>query len=281
GHLLGTDFLGRDILSRLIVGIQAYFLPGLLAIVISLLLGTTLGALASYRSGEVETLVTYFNNLIDSIPRLVLILLVIAAFKPGIYYIMVVVGVTGVPAVASLIAGKIGFLRQKNFIEAAHVLGLPSRVILLKHILWHHCMPLLVIQATIGMGEAILIETSLSYLGFGVQEPTPSWGNMVQAGANYFFQGKFWPSTAPALSILGLLNAGPGVISGKIAFRTDGGERNLLHDLEHYITLGEQDGRIMEVSKDEAGWRKQVERIMAEVRGKEIAMIFQNPKSAL
>jgi len=63
-------------------------------------------------------------------------------------------------------------------------------------------MPLLVIQATIGMGEAILIETSLSYLGFGVQEPTPSWGNMVQAGANYFFQGKFWPSTAPALSIL-------------------------------------------------------------------------------
>jgi len=115
---------------------------------------------------------------------------------------MVVVGVTGVPAVASLIAGKIGFLRQKNFIEAAHVLGLPSRVILLKHILWHHCMPLLVIQATIGMGEAILIETSLSYLGFGVQEPTPSWGNMVQAGANYFFQGKFWPSTAPALSIL-------------------------------------------------------------------------------
>src|SRR3989454_11369345 len=90
GHLLGTDFLGRDILSRLIVAIQAYFLPGLLAIVISLLLGTTLGALAGYRSGKVETVVTYFNNLVDSFPRLVLILLVIAAFKPGIYYIMVV-----------------------------------------------------------------------------------------------------------------------------------------------------------------------------------------------
>jgi len=103
---------------------------------------------------------------------------------------------------ASLVAGKIRFLRQKNFIEAAHVLGLPTHVIVLKHILWHHCTPLLVIQATLGMGEAILIETSLSYLGFGVQEPTPSWGNMVQAGANYFFQGKFWPSTAPALAIL-------------------------------------------------------------------------------
>jgi peptide/nickel transport system permease protein len=202
GHLLGTDFLGRDILSRLIVGIQAYFLPGLVAIVISLVLGTTLGTAAGYRGGRIEVLVTYFNNLVDSFPRLVLILLVIAAFKPDIYYIMVVVGLTGAPVGASLVAGKIRFLRQKNFIEAAQVLGLPTRVIILKHILWHHCTPLLVIQATLGMGEAILIETSLSYLGFGVQEPTPSWGNMVQAGANYFFQGKFWPSTAPALAIL-------------------------------------------------------------------------------
>jgi len=202
GHLLGTDFLGRDILSRLIVAIQAYFLPGLVAIVISLAVGTTLGALAGYRGGEVEVLVTYFNNLVDSFPRLVLILLVIAAFKADIYYIMIIVGVTGVPVVASLVAGKIAFLRQKHFIEAALVLGLPSHVIVLKHILWYHCGPLLVIRATIGMGEAILIETSLSYLGFGVQEPMPSWGNMVQAGANYFFQGKFWPSTAPALAIL-------------------------------------------------------------------------------
>jgi len=202
GHLLGTDFLGRDILSRLIVAIQAYFLPGLVAIVISLVVGTTLGALAGYRGGGVEVLVTYFNNLVDSFPRLVLILLVIAAFKADIYYIMIIVGVTGVPVVASLVTGKIAFLRQKHFIEAAHVLGLPSHVIVLKHILWHHCAPLLVIRATIGMGEAILIETSLSYLGFGVQEPMPSWGNMVQAGANYFFQGKFWPSTAPALAIL-------------------------------------------------------------------------------
>jgi peptide/nickel transport system permease protein len=202
GHLLGTDFLGRDILSRLIVGIQAYFLPGLLAIAISLSLGIALGVAAGYRGGPAEALITYFNDLVESFPRLVLILLVIAAFKPDIYYIMVVVGVTGAPMIASRIAGKIGFLREKNFIEAASVLGLPTHVIILKHILWHNCRTLLIIQATLGMGEAILIETSLSYLGFGVQEPTPSWGNMVQAGANYFLQGKFWPSTAPALAIL-------------------------------------------------------------------------------
>jgi len=202
GHFLGTDFLGRDLQSRLILGIQAYFLPGLLAIAISVAGGAVLGVLAGYKGGWLDTVITYFDNLIDSFPRLVLILLVIAAFKPDIYYVMVVVGITGMPATAGLIAGKIAFLRQKSFIEAAHALGLPARAVILKHILWLNCRALLVIQATLGMAEAILVETSLSYLGFGVQEPTPSWGNMVQAGANYFLQGNFWPSTAPALAIL-------------------------------------------------------------------------------
>ena len=202
GHLLGTDFLGRDLQARLILGIQAYFVPGLLAITISIVGGSVLGILAGYRGGAFDTLVTYFANLLDSFPRLVLILLVIAAFKADIYYVMVVVGITGMPAIASLVAGKIAFLRQKSFIEAAHALGLPAHTVILKHILWLNCRAPLVIQATLGMAEAILIETSLSYLGFGVQEPTPSWGNMVQAGANYFLQGNFWPSTAPAAAIL-------------------------------------------------------------------------------
>ena len=202
GHLLGTDFMGRDMLSRLIVGIQAYFLPGLLAIFVSLVFGSMFGVLAGYRSSRFNAVITYMSNLVDSFPRLVLILLVIAAFKPNIYYIMLIVGLTNVPAVASLIKGKIMFLKQKNFIEADIALGLPTSTIILKHILWHNCRSLLIIRATLGMAEAILMETSLSYLGFGVQEPTPSWGNMVQAGANYFLQGKFWPSTAPALAIL-------------------------------------------------------------------------------
>ena len=202
GHLLGTDFMGRDILSRLIVGIQAYFLPGLLAVFIALFFGTVLGVLAGYRGGRFEKAITYFTNLVDSFPRLVLILLVIAAFKPNIYYIMIVVGLTNVPVVSSHIKGKIQFLKQKNFVEAGVSLGLPTGTIIMKHILWYNCRSLLIIQATIGMAEAILMETSLSYLGFGVQEPTPSWGNMVQAGANYFMQGKFWLSTVPALSIL-------------------------------------------------------------------------------
>jgi len=202
GYWLGADFMGRDIQSRLIMGIQAYFLPGLLAISISLVVGVVLGIMSGYYGGRVETVITYFTNLVDSFPRLVLILLVVAAFKPDIYYIMMVMGITGIPAVATSIANKIRFLAQKNFIEAAIALGLRTRVIIFKHILWYNCRGLLIIKATLGMGEAILLETSLSYLGFGVQEPISSWGNMVQSGANYFLQGNFWPSTAPALAIL-------------------------------------------------------------------------------
>jgi len=202
GHILGTDFMGRDILARLIIGIQAYFLPGLLAVAIAIIIGTWFGVLAGYWGRGFDTSITYISNLLNSFPRLVLILLMVAAFKPDIYYIMVIVGITNIPVVASLIKGKIQFLKGKFFIEAATALGLKNRVIIFKHILWHNCRSVLIIQATLGMAEAILMETSLSYLGFGVQEPTPSWGNMVQAGANYFMQGKFWPSTAPALAIL-------------------------------------------------------------------------------
>ena len=202
GHLLGTDYMGRDLLTRLILGIQAYFLPGLLSIAIALLLGAALGVLSGYRGGRSETAVTYVTNLVDALPRLVLMLLVIAAFKPGIYTIMVVLGLTSAPTVAMLVKGKILMLRQRNFIESAVALGISPARIILKHILWYNCRALLLIQATLGMAEAVLLETSLSYLGFGVQEPTPSWGNMVQAGANYLLQGNFWVSTAPALAIL-------------------------------------------------------------------------------
>ena len=202
GHLLGTDYMGRDLLTRLILGIQAYFLPGLLSIAIALVLGAALGVLSGYRGGRSETAVTYVTNLVDALPRLVLMLLVIAAFKPGIYTIMVVLGLTSAPTVAMLVKGKILMLRQRNFIESAVALGISPARIILKHILWYNCRALLLIQATLGMAEAVLLETSLSYLGFGVQEPTPSWGNMVQAGANYLLQGNFWVSTAPALAIL-------------------------------------------------------------------------------
>ncbi len=201
-HALGTDFVGRDLLSRIMVGTQAFFLPGLLSVSVSLLLGTFLGILAGFWPERFDVVVSLLLQLLESLPKLVLILLVVALFRADIYLILLVVGITNIPAAAELLRARIAVLRRKSYIEAATALGLPPARIILKHVLWLHGRGLVLIQATIGMGEAILIETSLSYLGFGVQEPTPSWGNMVALGKDYFFRGELWLSTVPAMAIL-------------------------------------------------------------------------------
>lgn len=201
-HLLGTDFVGRDLLARIMVGTQAFFLPGLLSIGVSLVFGAIFGVLVGFWPERFATPVGVLLQLLESLPKLVLILLVIALFRPDIYIVLLVVGVTNIPAAAELLRSKIAVLKRKSYIEAALALGVPTWRVIGKHVLWLHGRGLVLIQATIGMGEAILIETSLSYLGFGVQEPVPSWGNMVALGKDYFFQGDLWISTAPALAIL-------------------------------------------------------------------------------
>lgn len=201
-HLLGTDFVGRDLLTRIMVGTQAFFLPGLLAVAVSLVLGSFFGVLAGFWPERFETPVGLFLQLLESLPKLVLVLLVIALYRPNIYLVLIVVGITNVPATAELLRAKIASLRSKSYIEAALALGLHPRRVILKHLLWLHGRGILLVQASLAMGEAILIETSLSYLGFGVQEPTPSWGNMIALGKDYFFRGELWVSTAPALPIL-------------------------------------------------------------------------------
>jgi peptide/nickel transport system permease protein len=201
-HWLGTDFVGRDLLSRVMVGTQAFFLPGLVSVGVSLLFGALFGVLAGFWPTRFATPVGLLLQLLESLPKLVLILLVIALFRPDIYLILLVVGITNIPAAAELLRARIAVLRRKSYIEAATALGLPPWRVILKHVLWLHGRGLVLIQATIGMGEAILIETSLSYLGFGVQEPQPSWGNMVALGKDYFFRGELWISTAPAVAIL-------------------------------------------------------------------------------
>jgi peptide/nickel transport system permease protein len=202
GHILGTDFVGRDLLARIMVGTQAFFLPGLLSVTVSLLFGAVFGVLAGFWAERFGTVVGLLLQLLEALPKLVLILLVIALFRPNIYLILLVVGITNIPAAAELLRARIAVLRKKSYIEAATALGLPPSRVILKHVLWLHGRDLVLIQATIGMGEAILIETSLSYLGFGVQEPTPSWGNMVALGKDYFFRGELWISTVPAMAIL-------------------------------------------------------------------------------
>lgn len=216
-HPFGTDYLGRDVFSRIVEGTQAFFVPGVLSISISTTLGLILGLLAGYYPRGFSKLIFYFLNVIDSIPRVIFILITVVLFNPSIYMIMVFVGVTSVPKTASYIKAKVELLKRQRFIEACRGLGLSQGSIIFKHIVWLSSASVLIIHATLGMGESILIETSLSYLGIGVQEPNPSWGNMVSMGKDFFFQGKIWLSTIPAVvilvTIMGLYLLGDGLNS--------------------------------------------------------------------
>lgn len=200
-HPLGTDFFGRDLATRMILGVDAYFLPAIGAVAISLLLGTILGVAAGFRGGKIGLASHYLCTLVEAIPRLLLILFAVTLFQPDIFHIMLIVGLTGFPSLATQLRLRIRALREQSFFESAMASGVSFPRILFRNLLWHHCRPIFLIHASQAMGEAILFETSLSYLGFGVQEPTPSWGNMVQSGSDYLLQGNFWPSTLPALAI--------------------------------------------------------------------------------
>ena len=152
-HLLGTDFVGRDLLTRIMVGTQAFFLPGLLAVAVSLVLGSFFGVLAGFWPERFETPVGLFLQLLESLPKLVLVLLVIALYRPNIYLVLIVVGITNVPATAELLRAKIASLRSKSYIEAALALGLHPRRVILKHLLWLHGRGILLVQARPGDGR--------------------------------------------------------------------------------------------------------------------------------
>jgi peptide/nickel transport system permease protein len=227
-HLLGTDHLDRDIFSRLIAGVEPYFLPGLAAALISVSLGVLLGIGTGFYGGPLGDLINIFVSAIHAFPRLVLFLLVMAilgaknmTYPVDIWCIMGLLGLFNAPKIATLVEGKVHALKQTDFIEAARALGLKNRRIIWYHIIVKNCLRLLLVQVTYGLADAILVETTLSYLNVGVDDLThASWGNMVFAGKSVFFpapeqpffEGKFWVSSIPAVAImiavLGLHQAG-------------------------------------------------------------------------
>ncbi len=198
-HLCGTDDLGRDVFSRMLYGARISLTVGFVAIGIAILIGVIIGASAGYFGGWVDDVLMRFVDLMLTIPTFFLILAVIAFMEPSIYNIMVVIGITGWMSVARLVRAEFLSLKTHEFVAAAKALGDSNIMIIIKHILPNSMSPVLV-SATLGIGGAILTESALSFLGIGVQPPTPSWGNMLTLGKDNI-EFAWWLSVYPGLAI--------------------------------------------------------------------------------
>lgn len=177
-HLLGTDSLGRDLLSRLIHGARISLSIGIIAVGISVVLGVAFGAVAGYSGGIVDGIVMRFADIMLCFPTFFLILAVVALLEPSIINIMVIIGCTSWMGPARLIRGEILSLKEREFVQAAYCMGASPLRIISRHLVPNAIGPVLV-NATLGITGAILLETGLSFLGIGVQPPTPSWGNIL------------------------------------------------------------------------------------------------------
>ncbi|MCA9526348.1 MAG: ABC transporter permease [Myxococcales bacterium] len=201
-HVFGTDGQGRDVAIRLVKGTEAFFLPGLLAAAIAVIGGALAGAVAGYLQGIGRSVVLGGLQLLDTLPRLVFIILLCTIMNPSITLIAGVAGLLFVPAIATVIRRKVEALGSEDYILAHVAHGFSPARILLYHILWLQCRPLLIRQATFVFGYVLFVETALSYLGdYGVQEPSPSWGNMVAQTRDLAGQAP-WPWLFPALAIV-------------------------------------------------------------------------------
>ncbi len=177
-HPFGTDRTGRDVFARTLVGGRVSLSVGFVAVFFSLLIGTTLGAIAGYYQGIVDATIMRLVDIVMCFPLIVLLLSVVSLLGPGIYKIMVIIGLLTWPTPCRIVRGQFLSLRQKEYVEAARCIGMSDLQVAWRHILPNAMAPLLV-YASLGVATAVLLEAGLSYLGLGVQPPTPSWGNML------------------------------------------------------------------------------------------------------
>ena len=212
-HPLGTDYLGRDMLARLLYGGRLSLLIGFLAVGIGLAVGVPLGAISGFQGGRTDLVIQRFADILLSFPGFLLALSLVAILGVGLRNVIISVGISAVPSFIRLVRGSVLSIREQVYVEAAHALGQKQRVIIFRHVLPNAMAPVIV-QATLSLGFAILVAAGLGFLGLGVQPPTPEWGTMLGEGRQYIFRAPSlttFPGLAIFLAVLGFNLFGDGL----------------------------------------------------------------------
>jgi peptide/nickel transport system permease protein len=199
-HALGTDRFGRDVWARLAYGARISLGVGVLAVLLSVSIGVLIGAASGFWPGAVGTLLLGLTDFALALPRVVLLLLLASLWQPSAALVVAVLGVTGWMTVARLVHGEVRALSARPFVESAVALGVGGPRVLMRHILPNAMTPVIV-TAALGVGNAIMLEAGLSFLGLGVQPPTPSWGNLIASGRDTLVNAP-WVATAPGVALV-------------------------------------------------------------------------------
>jgi peptide/nickel transport system permease protein len=200
-YLLGTDLYGRDLFSRLILGTRISLSVGLMAVIISLITGVTIGAAAGYYGGKIDAALSWLMNILWSLPALLLVIALSFALGKGLWQIFIAVGLSMWVEVARLVRGQVMSLKQVEYIEAARAMGFNNYRIITRHILPNITGPILVLASS-NFASAILLEAGLSFLGFGAQPPMPTWGGMIREHYGYIIMDLAYLALAPGLAIM-------------------------------------------------------------------------------
>ena len=213
GHLLGLDELGRDLLARVLVGARISFVVGITVVGVSASVGTCVGAVAGYLGGAVDDLLSRLIDVLLAFPGLLLAIALVAVLGPSLTNVLMALTVIGWVGYARLVRGQVLRAREFEYVQAARALGAGTPRVLWRHIV-PTALPAVVVQATLGMAAAIIGEAALSFLGLGVQPPTPSWGTMLNGGRAHLLDAPHLtvvPGLAIALLVLGLNFVGDGL----------------------------------------------------------------------